>query len=288
MGKEMSNGAWVGCWAVILFAWFMSFAHGCADDKCPDGTSAKTLGFCHVPDGSGGKSVGAGGTGSIRFELGAAGSVAVDIGGHSGGKADSDSEVSDRDGGNGVVERGGAGGSAGVVGSVGVEIQPESAGGGQGGDVASGTATGSAGVGGAGNAGSAGAAHLQPTCGNGKRDPGELCDGDCPVDCDDGNACTMDVMTGSPATCDVFCGYKQVEEGTVCGNNAYCNNTGECLHNCEPGQPKCAGQPGTGSCVAASSFVMCDRAEKICVATWVPEGSTCGPGLTCDADHNCK
>jgi hypothetical protein len=95
-------------------------------------------------------------------------------------------------------------------------------------------------------------------------------------------------MHGSPDKCDVFCGHTTIEAGSACGNNAYCSKGGECLHNCKPGQPKCAGQPGTGSCVEASSFVVCDGDQQVCVATYIPAGSTCGPGLTCDADHNCK
>ncbi|MBN1771053.1 MAG: hypothetical protein JXB32_07330 [Deltaproteobacteria bacterium] len=43
------------------------------------------------------------------------------------------------------------------------------------------------------------------TCGNGVLDAGETCDGDCPTSCDDGDVCTLDVLTGSPDTCDVAC-----------------------------------------------------------------------------------
>jgi hypothetical protein len=27
---------------------------------------------------------------------------------------------------------------------------------------------------------------------------------------------------------------------------------------------------------------------KVCVATWIPAGNTCGPNLTCDEQHNCN
>lgn len=42
-------------------------------------------------------------------------------------------------------------------------------------------------------------------CGDGALDPGEECDGDCPSSCDDGEACTVDTMMGSAATCDLVC-----------------------------------------------------------------------------------
>lgn len=128
----------------------------------------------------------------------------------------------------------------------------------------------------------------KPICGNGTLDVGESCDGNCAASCDDSNPCTVDRLIGSAEKCDALCVNSPVEAGTACGDNAYCSGDGKCLTNCKPGQPKCAGQPGTGSCVAASSFVECDGGGKVCVATWIPAGSTCGPGLTCDEQHNCN
>lgn len=43
------------------------------------------------------------------------------------------------------------------------------------------------------------------TCGNGVVENGETCDGACPSSCDDSVSCTLDTMTGSPATCNVQC-----------------------------------------------------------------------------------
>ena len=42
-------------------------------------------------------------------------------------------------------------------------------------------------------------------CGDGNLDPGEVCDGDCPSDCDDSDPCTTDTMTGQTNHCDVVC-----------------------------------------------------------------------------------
>ena len=44
-------------------------------------------------------------------------------------------------------------------------------------------------------------------CGNGRLDATELCDGDCPdaASCQDGDACTQDILFGSATTCDAHC-----------------------------------------------------------------------------------
>lgn len=44
-----------------------------------------------------------------------------------------------------------------------------------------------------------------PVCPNGVVEPPETCDGDCPLFCEDGDACTKDVLEGSPKTCDAVC-----------------------------------------------------------------------------------
>src|SRR5262249_8474418 len=56
-------------------------------------------------------------------------------------------------------------------------------------------------------------------CGNGELDPGETCDGNCPTSCDDGNSCTSDTLSGTPATCDVACSHSPV---TACANGDGC------------------------------------------------------------------
>lgn len=43
-------------------------------------------------------------------------------------------------------------------------------------------------------------------CGNGAVEAGEQCDGNCPDSCpDDGNACTLEALSGSAAQCDALC-----------------------------------------------------------------------------------
>jgi hypothetical protein len=61
---------------------------------------------------------------------------------------------------------------------------------------------------------------VSDACGNGRVDPPlENCDGDCPSSCDDADACTSDVMTGSAATCNVRCSRTPV---TACAGGDGC------------------------------------------------------------------
>ena len=68
---------------------------------------------------------------------------------------------------------------------------------------------------------------------------GETCDGDCPADCNDGNACTKDAQTGSVANCNVVCTHGTISEclpGDGCcpaGCNA--NTDKDCSASCGNG-----------------------------------------------------
>ncbi|WP_050432666.1 choice-of-anchor Q domain-containing protein [Chondromyces crocatus] len=79
--------------------------------------------------------------------------------------------------------------------------------GGAGGAGAQGGTGGAGAQGGAGGAGAqGGAGGTAAVCGDGVVEGGETCDGDCPATCpDDGDACTEEVLSGSPETCDVVC-----------------------------------------------------------------------------------
>lgn len=48
-------------------------------------------------------------------------------------------------------------------------------------------------------------------CGNGMVEEGETCDGNCPASCNDNDVCTLDVRTGSPASCDVACDFTPLD-----------------------------------------------------------------------------
>lgn len=75
------------------------------------------------------------------------------------------------------------------------------------------------------------------TCGNGILEQGETCDpvATCPTACDDADACTNDVFTGSAANCNAACAYPaktgcQADGCCVSGCNA--NNDADCTAVC--------------------------------------------------------
>lgn len=95
-------------------------------------------------------------------------------------------------------------------------------------------------------------------CGNGVVEAEETCDPpavECPTECDDGNACTRDQLTGSAANCNAACSNTDI---TACSSDdgccpATCTSAND--NDCGPQLPcdlmEAAGQP----CVAAHSTV---------------------------------
>ncbi len=51
-----------------------------------------------------------------------------------------------------------------------------------------------------------------PVCGDGVIEAPEICDGDCPASCDDGDACTSDALNGSAASCDAVCSHAAIAD----------------------------------------------------------------------------
>jgi alpha-N-arabinofuranosidase len=76
------------------------------------------------------------------------------------------------------------------------------------------------------------------SCGNGVVDASETCDPptSCPSSCDDGNACTLDQLTGSPENCNVACSNTAI---TACTSGDGC-----CPSGCSASDSDCGG--GTG------------------------------------------
>jgi cysteine-rich repeat protein len=78
-------------------------------------------------------------------------------------------------------------------------------------------------------------------CGNGDVDPGETCDppGDCPTACDDGNACTRDVLSGSAAECTAKCRFPDIDQPAdgdgCCPPGANANTDDDCDPICGNG-----------------------------------------------------
>ncbi len=78
-------------------------------------------------------------------------------------------------------------------------------------------------------------------CGNGVVESGETCDppSSCPNSCDDADACTDDVQTGSASTCNVVCSHQTI---TTCSSGDGCcpagcnaNNDSDCSPVCGNG-----------------------------------------------------
>lgn len=131
---------------------------------------------------------------------------------------------------------GGAGGGGGIGGAGG--------GGGIGGGIG-----GSGGIGGGagGGGGIGGAGGGSPFCGNGIIEQGEICDGNCPSICPpDGDACSIEVLSGSAATCDAVCGAQPI---LACAAGDGC-----CPAGC--------GVPGDFDC-AACDIIVPDAAPTI-------------------------
>ncbi len=59
-------------------------------------------------------------------------------------------------------------------------------------------------------------------CGNGLQEGGEICDGDCPGSCDDGNGCTRDSLTGSASACDAVCTFTFDPEADAGSDRCVC------------------------------------------------------------------
>jgi len=149
-------------------------------------------------------------------------------------------------------------------------------------------------------------ADCPPACGNGTTETGETCDGDCPVDCDDSNACTVHFVAGAPANCDVECILQPI--AIPCGNGDGCCPPGcsaltddDCAAACgnyltEPGET-CDGDcpatcDDTDPCTTnteTGAAVTCDLACVVDVIATCSAGDSCCPE-TCDfsSDSDCS
>ena len=114
----------------------------------------------------------------------------------------------------------------------------------------------------------------EPFCGNGFVEAGEVCDGDCPSSCQDGESCTSDVMIGTPGTCDAVCTTTKI---LTCGPGEGCcpdacdgTNDVDCMAVCGNGVTE-PGETCDGDCP-----VSCDDG-KVCTSD-----GFAGTARTCD------
>ncbi len=106
------------------------------------------------------------------------------------------------------------------------------------------------------------------TCGNGMVEAGEVCDGNCPGSCEDGDACTIGVLSGSAANCNVQCTQQQVR---ACAGGDGCCPAG-CSHAADSDCPA----------VSCSGVSQCTGGDGCC-----PSGCTNASDRDCPAPPSC-
>lgn len=289
---------WIGLTILVTVA-------GCADDRCPQGLVARGLGVCHVPD----EVAGLGGderpvTGVEWSQAGAwaveqaDGSVALPVGGAGRGGGDAGSSGDAGSGGGQLGADSGVGRDADISGRGGRDAWIV---GGTGGMDDSGFAGGGGGIGDeVPPRGAQGQVAIHaPRCGDGHVDPGELCDGDCPVTCDDADPCTKDSMTGSTAKCSVACTHSLITAAATgdgcCPAGASAGTDPDCMAVCGNG----AVEPGEicdGNCpVSCDDNNPCTEdvlshasaCSVLCSHRPAASGTSCGTGKVCDANARC-
>ena len=100
------------------------------------------------------------------------------------------------------------------------------------------------------------------TCGNGVVEAGESCDppGSCPTACNDGNACTVDSLTGASANCTAACVFT----------------------------PKTACIGGDDCCPAGCNANNDSNCSPVCGNAVIEPGETCDPPASCPALPSCN
>jgi hypothetical protein len=126
-------------------------------------------------------------------------------------------------------------------------------------------------------------ADCSASCGNNEIEDGETCDppATCPADCIDGQACTQDVMTGSPGNCNVVCTNPPI---TACRNGDGCcpqNCTSAEDDDCGGGQVDCQFDPQVDWWIIAETLQMESADQGTCV--WLSRTNLCPAGMICKA-----
>lgn len=146
---------------------------------------------------------------------------------------------------------------------------------------------------------------VEQACGNAIVGAGEMCDGNCPSDCDDGNACTDDLLSGSSSTCDAVCDYVAVStcglDDGCCASACSAANDPDCSTSCGDGiidsDESCDGNcPGScddgDACTADALIGSATNCSAECVApviaACIDADGCCPAGCTLAADSDCS
>lgn len=137
------------------------------------------------------------------------------------------------------------------------------------------------------------------TCGNGRLDPGETCDGDCPASCESDVACLPRRLVGNAANCTAACvpgtpvtecrhGDGCCPSGCTRANDDACE---ECeTRSCQELGVECGvtsdGCDGTQTCPACTGGRSCESGRCVTVAPIVA-GKACTSDGTCGGGWSC-
>ncbi|MBA2661289.1 MAG: CAP domain-containing protein [Bradymonadaceae bacterium] len=127
-------------------------------------------------------------------------------------------------------------------------------------------------------------------CGNGALEAGEKCDppGSCPTSCNDGNACTVGVMTGSAQTCDAECTQTAVtackHDDGCCPSGCTSANDNDCSASCGNGVV----EAGETCDPVASCPTSCNDGNSCTVGTLSGSAQSCTASCTQVAITTCK
>ena len=151
------------------------------------------------------------------------------------------------------------------------------------------------------------------SCGNGKLEAGEYCDGDCPVTCAEVDSCLHGTLVGTPAQCDARCEYEVIAtgEGHCCVDDVDASlraclgrcgdgilDPGELCERCSEDDEHCASACPTACAPSADpcqvptlvgSAATCDaRCEQAAITLPMDGDGCCPAGADADSDRDCS
>ncbi|MCB9653367.1 MAG: putative metal-binding motif-containing protein [Deltaproteobacteria bacterium] len=146
------------------------------------------------------------------------------------------------------------------------------------------------------------------SCGNGVLEAGETCDpsGSCPTACDDGNACTTDILSGSASACDAACAFEAItqciDDDGCCAAGCNSTNDNDCSVSCGNGVLE-AGEtcdpPGScptacddqDACTTDTLVGSVDQCSAECsfsaITQCIDDDGCCAPGCSSVNDNDC-